>query len=153
MPTPLPTDWCFEVVFDYGEHDLLNPLPNDAGDWNCRFDPFSRYRASFEVRMYRLCRRVLMFHHFLREPELGLNCLVRSTDLVHAAAPIDPTQGGFSYLLSITQTGYRRDGKGKYIANSLPPVEFEYTEAVIDETVREVDPASLENLPTGIGGS
>ena len=35
-----------------------------AGDWLCRHDPFSSYRAGFEVRTYRLCQRVLMFHHF-----------------------------------------------------------------------------------------
>ena len=29
-----------------------------------RNDPFSSYRAGFEVRTYRLCQRVLMFHHF-----------------------------------------------------------------------------------------
>ena len=32
-PAALPTDWCFQVVFDYGEHDLLNPTPQDPGPW------------------------------------------------------------------------------------------------------------------------
>src|SRR5208282_6686611 len=62
---PLPIDCCFELVFDYGEHDLQNPLPQETGvAWNCRLDPFSSYRSTFEVRTYRLCRRVLMFHQF-----------------------------------------------------------------------------------------
>ena len=39
------------------------------------------------------------------------------------------------------------------MSNSLPPVEFTYTEAVIDETVCDVDPDSLANLPNGIDGS
>lgn len=47
-------------------------------------------------------------------------------------------------------TGYRRDGAGGYISNSLPPLEFEYSAAVIDETVREAYPAALENLPAGV---
>ena len=51
--------WMFEVVFDYGEHEALDPKPNDAGNWFCRRDAFSTYRAGFEVRTYRLCRRVL----------------------------------------------------------------------------------------------
>src|SRR5258708_30968731 len=35
----------------------------------------------------------------------------------------------------------------------MPPLEFEYTDAKIDETVRDVDPASLENLPYGLDGN
>ena len=34
-------DWLFEAVFDYGEHDLNNPQPDDSGPWLCRHDPFS----------------------------------------------------------------------------------------------------------------
>ena len=87
-PLQPPTDWCFEVVFDYGEHDLLAPLPQETSQpWTCRLDPFSNYRACFEIRAYRLCRRVLMFHHFAEEPNVGLNCLVRSTNLEHASVP------------------------------------------------------------------
>jgi hypothetical protein len=47
---PLLTDWCFQLVIDYGEHDLNTPLPTESQKWNCRFDPFSTYRAAFEVR-------------------------------------------------------------------------------------------------------
>ena len=67
-PLPADSDWMFEVVFDYGEHDVNAPKPDDAGQWTCRADPFSSYRAGFEVRTYRLCQRVLMFHHFPGEP-------------------------------------------------------------------------------------
>ena len=65
-PALLPNaTWMFEVVFDYGEHDLETPLPDEPGkQWSVRNDPFSSYRAGFEVRTYRLCQRVLMFHHF-----------------------------------------------------------------------------------------
>jgi Salmonella virulence plasmid 65kDa B protein len=73
--------WMFEVVFDYGEHDPAHPTPTDAGAWHCRDDPFSSYRAGFEVRTYRLCQRVLLFHHFPADPEVGQDCLVRSMDL------------------------------------------------------------------------
>ena len=58
--------------------------PDDAGPWPCRRDPFSTYRAGFEVRTYRLCQRVLMFHHFPDEPGVGADCLVRSTDFAYS---------------------------------------------------------------------
>ncbi|HLJ88498.1 MAG TPA: SpvB/TcaC N-terminal domain-containing protein [Candidatus Angelobacter sp.] len=150
---PPDTDWCFQVVFDYGEHDLANPTPQDAGQWSRRADSFSTYRATFEVRTYRLCRRVLMFHHFEKEAGVGVNCLVRSTDFVHAQPAGDPIRPFYSFLLSVAQTGYRRDGKGGYIHASMPPLEFEYTDAEIDEGVRDIDSLSLENLPYGLDGS
>jgi hypothetical protein len=156
-PIPLPSDWCFELVFDYGDHDLANPLPQEPGlSWDCRPDAFSTYRPTFEVRTYRLCRRVLMFHNFPQDPNVGLNCLVRSTDLTHAQAvqpPADPTKPFYSFLLSVTQTGYVRNGATGYLSKALPALEFEYSEAVIDETVRDVEPASLENLPNGLDGN
>lgn len=52
----------------------------------------------------------------------------------------------------MTQTGYKRDGDS-YLKKSLPPLEFTYSEPSIDETVREVDPDSLENLPQGLDGT
>ena len=76
------TDWLFELVFDYGEHSEHDPKSNDNGAWLCRQDPFSTYRAGFEVRSYRLCQRVLMFHHFPEE-EIGRDCLVKSTDITY----------------------------------------------------------------------
>src|SRR5262249_27507967 len=62
---PIPTgdnDYLFEVVFDYGEHDSDAPAPTASNAWSVRADPFSSFRSTFEVRTYRLCRRVLMFH-------------------------------------------------------------------------------------------
>ena len=154
-PVALPTDWCFQLVFDYGEHDLANPTPDDTKQpWLCRLDPFSTYRATFEVRTYRLCRRALMFHNFPDQPAIGLNCLVRSTDLTHALTPpVDPTQPFYSYLLSASQSGYVRNPAGGYFSSLLPPVEFEYTQAQVDETVRDIDSESLKNLPFGIDGT
>jgi hypothetical protein len=91
-PTALrdDSDWMFEIVFDYGEHDPDEPQPgDDPADsnsqlWPVRNDPFSSYRAGFEIRTYRLCRRVLMFHHFPDEPDVGTHCLVRSTDFTYS---------------------------------------------------------------------
>jgi hypothetical protein len=56
-------DWLFEVIFDYGEHDPVNLVPAEdpARKWNTRADPFSNFRSTFDIRTYRLCRRVLCF--------------------------------------------------------------------------------------------
>lgn len=151
-------DWLFEVVFDYGEHDPDDPRPNDQGKWLCRHDPFSSYRAGFEVRTYRLCQRVLMFHHFPNEPEVGRNCLVRSTDFVYRNIrnnPEDLKKGHpvASFIASVTQTGYKRNQEGGYLKKSLPPLEFEYSQPIVSEEIHEIDPVSLENLPIGMDGA
>ena len=82
--------WMFEVVFDYGEGHYREEAPDEEGrvfahavvepgtDWPARKDAFSTYRSGFEIRTYRLCRRVLMFHHF--PEELGDRLLPRPLD-------------------------------------------------------------------------
>ncbi|GAB3918319.1 SpvB/TcaC N-terminal domain-containing protein [Larkinella terrae] len=150
--------WLFEAVFDYGEHDDEKPLPTDSGEWLCRTDPFSTYRAGFEVRTYRLCQRVLMFHHFPEESaETGANCLVRSTNFRYQTTAEKPgsehqNRSVFSFISSITQLNYKRAAEGGYLKKSLPPLEFFYSQPEIQEDIREVDAESLENLPDGLDG-
>ena len=155
-PTSPPDDkWYFQVVFDYGEHDVSTPLPQEPGkQWPRRNDPFSSYRAGFEVRTYRLCQRALMFHHFEGEEGVGRNCLVRSTDFTfsHEQDTTDTHNPVYTFLRAVTQTGYKRDGSG-YRTRSLPPVEFEYSQPIVQDSVQEVDAASLENLPIGVDGT
>jgi len=140
------TDWLLEQVFDYGEHDAMNPRPTDAAPWPCRRDGFSNYRSGFEVRTHRLCRRVLMFHHFAEE-DIGRDCLVRSLDLEYRDDnPIA------SFIVSATQSGHRRNGAAGYLTRSLPPLQFEYSEARIQTQIQEVDALSLQNAPTGLSG-
>ena len=150
---PLPASWLFEVVFDYGEHDDPAPTPNEDRNWIPRPDPFSRYRAGFEIRSYRRCRRVLMFHHFPGVPGVGVDCLVRSTDFTYAdeQAPVETHSAGYSLLRTITSTGYMRDGAA-YRAKSLPPLELTYSTARIDERVRELSPDARTGLPEGVDG-
>lgn len=147
-------DWFFEVVFDYNDHDANVPNPNDVNLWEPRQDPFSAYRAGFEVRTYRLCQRVLMFHHFVDEGYVGINCLVRSTDFNYSYEqnPTDICNPIYSFLLSVTQCGYKRQNDG-YLKRCLPPVEFAYTQPIVQDEVEEVDSASLENLPIGLDGA
>src|SRR5690606_7053546 len=74
---PPESDYLFEALFDYGEYDV--GTPNDVvADWRYRPDAFSNYRAGFEIRTTRLCRRVLFFHHFTGQGEY--DGLVKSLD-------------------------------------------------------------------------
>ena len=157
-PAQLPNEtWMFEVVFDYGDghYELLSQPTDDpqlasasvspTALWPVRQDPFSSYRAGFEVRTYRLCYRVLMFHHFL--DELGApDYLVRSTEFTYNQSPIA------SFITGVTQSGYVRQPNGNYLKKSLPPLSFEYSKAVIHDEIETVDPESLENLPVGADG-
>jgi RHS repeat-associated protein len=150
----LPSDWRFEVVFDYGDHnaDAPNPTP-DPQSWPARPDPFSRYRAGFEVRTYRRCTRVLMFHNFPQEQAVGADCLVRSLDFAYSdqKAPTDPSNPIYTFVASITQNGYRRQGPG-YLRASMPPLEFEYSVPQVQPDELTLDPDSLANLPEGMEG-
>jgi RHS repeat-associated protein len=148
--------WLFELVFDYGDHDKDAPTPGDKGSWQCRNDPFSNYRASFEIRTYRLCQRILMFHHFPAEADVGANCLVRSMTLKYRSSrgiETDRQRGhpAGAFLESVTVAGHRRDGSG-YLTREMPPLELEYSTATVQE-VQELDAASLENLPMGLDDS
>lgn len=78
----------------------------------------------------RLCRRVLMFHHF--PEELGTDdYLVRSTEFNYKETPIA------SFINSVAQSGYVRQTSGTYLKKLLPPREFEYSKAVIQNHVHE----------------
>ncbi|MBI4488140.1 MAG: toxin [Deltaproteobacteria bacterium] len=153
------TQWLFEIVFDYGEGHYQEQQPDTNGNifaqaalglppsssWPVRQDPFSSYRADFEVRTYRLCQRALMFHHFPDELDTP-DCLVRSTEFTYSQSPIA------SFITQVTQSGYVRQPNGTYLKKSLPPLSFEYTQPTISEEIQVVDPASLENLPAGADG-
>lgn len=151
---PGDDDFMFQVVFDYGEHDHTetlvdlgdgrfrydaDPQPGDAGAWAAREDAFSWYRAGFDLRTYRRCRRVLLFHHF------DALELVRSLDFTYAAN----TESGFSVLAAATVRGYLRDGAG-YTCKALPALTFTYQTHAWDDTVRTVDAESLDGAPAGL---
>jgi RHS repeat-associated protein len=158
QPDIAKLNWLFEVVFDYGEGHYSEQPPDAEGrifatasvtanqPWPIRDDPFSRYRSCFELRTYRLCRRVLMFHHFPNE--LGVqDCLVRTLEFGYDENPIA------SLITSATQSGFVRQGDGSYLKRSLPAIEFEYSQAEVRQEVKDVDPASLANIPGNLDGS
>ena len=134
--------YLLELVLDYGDHDLTNPHPTEDLGWPCRTDPFSNYRAGFEIRTWRLCYRVLMFHHFA---ELGtLPCLVRSMDMEYGAGM------AFTFLQSVTYKGYIRRNDGSYSVKAMPPVEFTYEALGWNTGLQSLPAASAGNLPIGI---
>jgi RHS repeat-associated protein len=159
-PAQLPdSTWMFEVLFDYedGHYQEQQPDANErifaqarinppAGShWPACQSPFSIYRARFEVRTYRLCQRVLMFHHF--PDELGTaDYLVRSTEFTYNQSPIA------SFITQTTQSGYVRQPDSSYLKKSLPPLSFEYSQAVIQDEIETIDIESLQNLPVGADG-
>ncbi|HEV7230875.1 MAG TPA: SpvB/TcaC N-terminal domain-containing protein, partial [Bacteroidia bacterium] len=143
---PLPSDFLFELVLDYGEHDLLKPTTKEIKPWTLRPDPFSNFKAGFEIRTYRLCRRVLMFHHF--QNEFGWNdYLVRSLLFEYDEQP------HITYLERIIQTGYiwNTDGSLKS-RKSIPPLEFSYFKPGFSREVQELPPDSLIHDPVGLDG-
>jgi RHS repeat-associated protein len=140
--------WMFETVFDYGDHRADSPLPQPDGPWPAREDPFSTYRPGFEVRAYRRCHRVLMFHHFPREPGVGADCLVSATSLAY----VSTGGSGMTTVGTISRTGYRRRDGG-YHASSLPPLELCYSEPLVGSDVRDLDQEALANLPIGVDGT
>jgi hypothetical protein len=85
-----------------------------------------------------------MFHHFPDELGGTQDYLVRSTDF-------ELTQNPFaSFIASITQSGYVKQSDATYLEKSLPKLEFQYTQAQVDETVHDIDESSLRNLPAGV---
>ncbi len=182
--------WLFEVVFDYDEahvqdvgldpsrpeqdqHRFVTATTLAGRSWGVRPDPFSSYRSGFEVRTYRRCRRVLMFHHIpdLRTGEQGYDGLVRSTEFEYADLDLSrsPTieeelahQGSTrfaSFIRAVRQSGYVRHAvqqagvNAGYLKKSLPPLDFEYSKAVVRDQIEEADASTLENLPAGIDGA
>ncbi len=155
----LPADltFAFEVVFDYGEHgDALAPgdlqatvHEQEQQPWPARADAYSEYRAGFEIRTLRLCRRVLMFHRFA---ELGPTpCLVRSLDLDYAASQPETTQfAEVTYLAGATSRGYSLRSGELYDLTSLPAQSFSYQALHWQAAVQQLSSADAVNAPEGL---
>ena len=147
-----PASEQHQLVRDSAERTAPGPSP----------DPFSSHRAGFEVRTYRRCQRVLMFHHFpdcdrragLRRagsrPSSSTTRICRTRRLrrsttswptrgarvrARSCAVDDPvrlssamTRGASIVATASTCTTYLQ-------ASRLPPLEFEYSKATIQDDV------------------
>ncbi|MEM8999771.1 MAG: SpvB/TcaC N-terminal domain-containing protein [Bacteroidota bacterium] len=157
---PADTEHFFEAVLDYGEHNVLNPAPQDTGLWDYRPDAFSSYRPGFEIRTNRLCKRVLMFHHFTDEKQFvgtpeeevfGVNYLVSSLDFEYAPSSINGSgRSETTYLMAISQNGYVRKPDGTYSKKELPPLELTYQALEWDNTIKNVDAETIIHAPVGL---
>ena len=150
------------------QHRRVSATPAARRPWTRRPDPFSSYVSGFEVRTYRRCTRVLAFNHIPDVPGIpGYDGLARATHLDYADLA-DPAAAGVdgelahlgstryaSFIYAVRQSGYVPAGGAPdtYIERSLPPLEFRYSKAHVADDVRELDAASLENLPTGLVGN
>lgn len=149
-------DFLFEVILDYGEHNAEAPKPDDSGSWLCRNDPISLRRSTFEIRTYRLCQRILIFHNFPDEPEVGADCLVKAYELTYRSnrgLSDDQHQGNplCTFLEKVQYKSYRRVD-GNYRVASLPPLELSYSIAKISDDVNELPASALANIPAGLDG-
>lgn len=158
---PEDTNYLMEAVLDYGDHDSDKPGFDTVKAWDARTDAFSDFHAGFEIRTYRRCRRILMFHRFreLNPAERLEPTLVRSLDLSYYQdqAPNNPAlpndHAGIDYILSITQTGYYYDADEHLIKKSLPPITLDYQAIQWDHTIHTVAPDDAANAPQGLTGN
>lgn len=140
VDTQLPVDtWMFEIVFDYGEHTAVPDNTAAVGNWACRQDPFSTYRAGFEIRTYRLCRRILMLHHF--PEQLGQSTvLVGSTTFEYEETPVASLLTNVSGLRCSLE-------HGSYASLPTPGLTFRYTHAPPADALVVQEAATLLELP------
>ncbi|KAJ8130431.1 hypothetical protein O1611_g3197 [Lasiodiplodia mahajangana] len=145
-PTLVPENgWIFEVVLDYGEHDTAAPTTKETAQWSVRQDPFSVHSNGFEIRSYRLCQRILMFHHVPEEFKGVQDVLVSSTVCGYDESTLP---SGIPLLVSITTCGHAPGLE----TESLAPASFEYTVTQTPEPpmLMDVDCPSLRHAAAGL---
>ncbi|KAG4271555.1 hypothetical protein FPRO04_10846 [Fusarium proliferatum] len=138
----------FQVVLDYGDHDIDNPEVKANSPWLVRQDRFSTSSAGFEVRWLRLCRRILMFHYFQEELS-DKHCLVRSVSMQYQVSSVA------SFLSSLTEQGHWFNHETKTMQDqALPPYTFQYNMPIDVPSVKveHMDTDNLPNLP-GLDGN
>lgn len=124
--------FLFTIAFDYGEYpdenETLAAHPLPVKPWACRPDPFSSYRAGFEIRSLRRCRRVLIKLQEDDGPPSGILSKTYSFQYLDEL-PMLQRRGTVlplnrvSLLAKITLTGYRDLNETEW----MPPLEFQYT--------------------------
>lgn len=130
-------DFLYHVLFDYGQY--ADVLPAEAltpespkvsstqlvekasvvdDSWHDRPDPFSTYKAGFEIRTARRCQRILVA---VKEAEKPLQITqVYALNYINAA----PGTNRISQLQSVQSIGVRKGEKPEV----LPAIEFAYSQ-------------------------
>lgn len=133
--------WAYHAVFDYGDHAANPPQIAPDRDWPARRDAFSVATPGFELRTWRLCQRLLVFHHFAA---LGANPL----PVTAYEFDYDPDPAG-AILKTITRTGFRHES-GATQSKSVPPLRFGYVAPSIGSSFKPA-PQTLSNaIPAGL---
>jgi RHS repeat-associated protein len=131
--------WYFSLVFDYGEHTGIVPSLTPQTHWQSRTDAFSNFRAGFEIRTWRLCNRIIMFHNFY---ETGTNAVaVKMLTLQHELRP------ELTLLSGVVMSGIDENRN----IESFPPVQFNYSQAAVSTELKKVDTEDLQNFSGGEG--
>jgi RHS repeat-associated protein len=147
---PPEEDYLFQTVFDYGTTDWTIESPETIHPWDFRPDAFSDYKAGFEIRTTRLCKRVLLFHVFeelaLQPDRSDRKTLVRSVNIDYDTN----TEQDFTFLKAVTTIGYIKRQDGTYSTKQLPPMEFDYQQHEWNSTIKTIAAEALVHAPTGI---
>lgn len=146
---PEETRWHYQVVFDYGDHEGLFPTVDASRPWRGRPDPRSEWSSGFEIRTWRLCRRILLFHNM---EELGETpVLTRTYNFRYNDE--EPCARSGVQLQEVSRTGVRPGPDGHPVAFPLPAVRFSYTESDPDPALVELGSDLLsESRPSDLFG-
>ncbi|HSI77997.1 MAG TPA: SpvB/TcaC N-terminal domain-containing protein, partial [Lunatimonas sp.] len=147
---PIDTDYMFQTVFDYGPADSSNKPFDQINPWDFRPDAFSDYKAGFEIRTTRLCKRVLLFHVFeelaLKPDKSDKKTLVKSVNFNYDTS----TEQDFTFLKKITSYGYIKRPDGSYSHKKLPSMEFDYQKHDWNKDVKTIATEDLVHAPVGL---
>ncbi len=156
---PEEKEFMFKVIFDYGEHDDAPDIPKNIDlekkEWGYRKDVFSFYRAGFEIRTYRRCNRVMVFHCFDATELPHTPYLVKSLELFYDdelqlignSSEIE----GFSFLKKARQNGHKWDAVANhYITKHLPDLDLTYQLHEWNTKIERVSEKNSIHAPIGI---
>jgi len=148
-PYPVETDYMFQTIFDYGTL-LINDSFDTINNSDFRLDAFSDYKAGFEIRTTRLCKRVLLFHVFdelaLKPDKSDQKTLIKSINFRYDTS----TEQDFTFLKTITSYGYIKKPDDSYSHKKLPPMEFEYQKHEWSNEVKTISLDALVHAPDGL---
>lgn len=146
--------FLMEAILDYGDHSdndyeekVPEPEPNVL---KCpsRSDAFSSFHAGFEIRTYRKCHRILMFHFF---HELGSRNLVRALEIGYQNNEGTEAFTEADLIVNALTRGY--DYKNGHWQNkALPAMQFDYQQLNWDTTIHAVDQEDFQHAPQGLTG-
>ncbi len=144
----LATSFLMEAVLDYGDHSSEHAINPDQA-WPSRGDAFSAFQSGFDIRTYRRCKRVMLFHHF---SELAGKDLVRTLELTYRNdALAEGTLTEVDYIVAATQKGY------DYVNNTwhskaLPAMTFDYQPLTWNTDIQSVTESNFSGAPQGLTG-